>query len=368
MKLPLLTRETQERNDIMTDSEILKLNLKGRVISEKRLIEIFGTPTIMNNYKENGHFIRNDKYRLMDKAKRFCNIVEKENKQYYISDFYNNPRPSNFEKMNKDLYQYICPLILDALVNGKEADEKRKCTLTVGLWAREIQMVNYNYEIIKEAGIKKIENEFKIRYNTYYDFYNRCDEAIDYYIIQALKYLYSAGLIIWRDVYFVQPVTPIIEKDGEIYEKKEKPKVRQATEDEMKFYAKCVEIADEKANITNAKERYYSTKASCFRETLIKELNKGGILYIFKSYEAYYVNRDRCKAVLDMFDVSDNILDNFNAAFISKLATNADARKLQPKFRSNDNYIDEFLSLCDMTINNKTENLEERINGEKNES
>ena len=366
MKLPLLIRETQERNDIMTDSEILKLNLKGRVISEKRLIEIFGTPTIMNNYKENGHFIRNDKYRLMDKAKRFCNIVEKENKQYYISDFYNNPRPSNFDKMNKELYQYICPLILDALVNGKEADEKRKCTLTVGLWAREIQMVNYNYEIIKEAGIKKIENEFKIRHNTYYDFYNRCDEAIDYYIIQALKYLYSAGLIIWRDVYFVQPVTPTIEKDGEVYEKKEKPKVRQATEDEMKFYAKCVEIADEKANITNAKERYYSTKASCFRETLIKELNKGGILYIFKSYEAYYVNRDRCKAVLDMFDVSDNILDNFNAAFISKLATNADARKLQPKFKSNDNYIDEFLSLCDMTINNKTENLEERINGDKN--
>ena len=36
MKLTLLTRETQERNDIMTDSEILKLNLKGRVISEKR--------------------------------------------------------------------------------------------------------------------------------------------------------------------------------------------------------------------------------------------------------------------------------------------------------------------------------------------
>jgi len=356
----------QERNDIMTDSEILKLNLKGRVISEKRLIEIFGTPTIMNNYKKNGHFIRNDKYRLMDKAKRFCNIVEKENKQYYISDFYNSPRPSNFDKMNKELYQYICPLILDALVNGKEADEKRKCTLTVGLWAREIQMVNYNYEIIKEAGIKKIENEFKIRHNTYYDFYNRCDETIDYYIIQALKYLYSAGLIIWRDVYFVQPVTPMIEKDGEVYEKKEKPKVRQATEDEMKFYAKCVEIADEKANITNAKERYYSTKASCFRETLIKELNKGGILYIFKSYEAYYVNRDRCKAVLDMFDVSDNILDNFNAAFISKLATNAEARKLQPKFKTNDNYIDEFLSLCDMTINNKTENLEERINGDKN--
>lgn len=348
----------------MTDSEILKQNLKGRVVSEKRLIEIFGTPTIMNNYKKNGHFIHNDKYRLMDKVKRFCKVVEKDNKQYYISDFYDNPRPSNFDKMNKDLYQYICPLILDALVNGKEADEKRKCTLTVGLWAREIQMVNYNYDIIKNAGIKKIEKEFDICCNTYYDFYNRCDEAIDYYIIQALKYLHSAGLIIWRDVYFIQPVTPTIEKDGDVYEKIEKPKVRQATEDDMKFYAKCIEIADEKANITNAKERYYSTKASHFRDVLIKELNKGGILYIFKSYEAYYVNRDRCKTVLNMFDVNDNILDNFNAAFIDKLSTNADTRKSQPKFQSNDNYIDEFLSLCDMTINNKTENLEERFKGE----
>ena len=350
----------------MTENEIMKLKLKPRSISEKRLVEIFATPAIKERYNKEGKFVSSDKKRLLDRASRFCEIRDDGNRQYYITKVYNNPRPSNFDKMNKELYQYICPLILDALVNGKEADEKRKCTLTVGLWAREIQMVNYNYEIIKEAGIKKIENEFKIRHNTYYDFYNRCDEAIDYYIIQALKYLYSAGLIIWRDVYFVQPVTPTIEKDGEIYEKKEKPKVRQATEDEMKFYAKCVEIADEKANIKNAKERYYSTKASCFRETLIKELNKGGILYIFKSYEAYYVNRDRCKAVLDMFDVSDNILDNFNAAFIAKLATNADARKLQPKFKSNDNYIDEFLSLCDMTINNKTENLEERINGDKN--
>ena len=349
----------------MTENEILNLNLSKRSISEKRLIEIFGTPKIEENYKANGRFTGTDKSRVLSKASRFCEIRDDGNRQYYITKVYDNPRPSNFDKMNKELYQYVCPLILDALVNGKEADEKRKCTLTVGLWAREIQMVNCNYEIIKEAGIKKIEDEFKIRHNTYYDFYNRCDEAIDYYIIQALKYLHSAGLIIWRDVYFVLPVTPTIEQDGDIYEKKEKPKVRQATEDEMKFYAKCVEVADKKANITNAKERYYSTKASRFRKILIEELNKGGILYIFKSYEAYYVNRDRCKAVLDMFDVSDNILDNFNAAFIAKLATNADARKLQSKFKSNDNYIDEFLSLCDMTINNKTENLEERINGDK---
>ena len=34
----------------MTEEEIIKLNLKPRTISEKRLVEIFGTPTIQRNY------------------------------------------------------------------------------------------------------------------------------------------------------------------------------------------------------------------------------------------------------------------------------------------------------------------------------
>ena len=113
-------------------------------------------------------------------------------------------------------------------------------------------------------------------------------------------------------------------------------------------------------------------------DTINSELIKLSNRVMTDSNQELYKNcRNRrnefCKSL--GINISDNfpdkpsqILDNFNAAFISKLATNADARKLQPKFKSNDNYIDEFLSLCDMTINNKTENLEERINGEKNES
>ena len=34
----------------MTDSEILKLNLQRGKISEKRLVEIFGTQKIQQNY------------------------------------------------------------------------------------------------------------------------------------------------------------------------------------------------------------------------------------------------------------------------------------------------------------------------------
>ncbi len=343
----------------MTENEILKLNLKQRSISEKRLVEIFGTPKIQQNYKTNGRFTGTDKSRVLAKANRFCDIRDGGNRQYYITKIYDNPLPSNFDKMNKDLYQYICPLILNSLINHH--DKHNKITMTVGVWAREIQMINQNYDLVK-SNFNKIENSLKLELsqNVFYDFYDRCDEAIDYYIIQALKYLQSAGLIIWREVYFVQPTTPTITQDGKVYKAIIEPKPRPATEDDMKYYAECIKVADEKANISNAKERYYSNKSKTFRDILMTELRKKKIRYIFKSYEAYYVNPDRCSAVLNMFN-QDDIIDRFNEAFINKLVTNAESRKLQEKFKNCTDYIGNFLALCDMTINNKTENLEERL-------
>ena len=242
--------------------------------------------------------------------------------------------------------------------------------MTVGLWAREIKMVNNNYDVLKEADVEKIEDIFGIGKNVYYDFYDRCDEAIDYYIVQALKYLYSAGLIIWREVYFIQPITPVIKQDGVVYKAIRDPKPIPATDDDMKFYAECVKIADKEAGILNAKERYYSKKSYHYRCVLLRELKKKNIKYIFKSYEAYYVNIDRCKAVMNMFDINNDILDKFNKALTEKLVDNAEARKLQKKFQSCTDYIGDFLTLCDITINNKSnkEKVKERLDGENYES
>ena len=334
----------------MTENEIIKLGLKPRSITEKKLVEIFATPSMQERYSKEDKFASSDKARLLQRARRFCEIRDDGNRQYYISKVYENPLPSNFDKMNKDLYQYICPLILTSLVNHH--DKHNKITMTVGVWAREIEMVNNNYT--------KVEDKFGIDKAAFYDFYDRCDEAIDYYIIQALKYLQSAGLIIWREVYFVQPTTPEVLKDGQVYRAVEEPKPRPATEEDMKFYTECVKAADEKANIKNAKERYYSIKSKLFRQTLMSKLHEKEIRYIYKSYEAYYINPDRCSAVLDMFDQND-IINRFNEAFINKLATNAESRKLQEKFKNCTDYIGNFLALCDMTINNNTENLEERL-------
>ena len=348
----------------MTEEKIIKLNLKPRAISEKRLVEIFGTPTIQKNYAVNGRFIGTEKKRVLEKASRFCDIRDDKNKKYYITKVYDNPLPSNFSKMNKELYRYICPLILSFLIN--KHDKNNKVAMTVGLWAREINMVNQNYGLLKDK-YDLLEEKFKLGLNekVYCDFYDRCDEAIEYYIVQALKYLQNAGLIIWRDVYFVQPTTPIITKDKIVYKAIKDPKSKLATENDMKLYTECLKIADTKADIQNAKERYYSKKSKTFRTVLLRELKKYNIRYIFKSYEAYYVNLDRCNYILHQFNVGkkdmNNLIKDFNSAFINKLVENANTRKLQERIINYADCIDDFLILCDMTINHETECLKERV-------
>ena len=65
----------------MTENEILNLNLIKRSISEKRLIEVFGTPKIEENYKATGRFTRTDNSRVLSKASRFCEIRDDGNRQ-----------------------------------------------------------------------------------------------------------------------------------------------------------------------------------------------------------------------------------------------------------------------------------------------
>lgn len=341
----------------MTENEILELKLKPRGLSEKRLVEIFATPSIYERYKNNGRFIGSDKKRVLERASKFCKIRDDGDKQYYISKVYENPLPTNFPKMNADLYKYLCPLILEKLIN--DHDEKNRITMTVGVWARELKMVNDNYEVVREYPNTAMK-QFYIKSSAFYDFYSKCDNAIDYYVVQALKYLYSAGLIIWREVYFYQPITPIIEKDGEQYKAVKKPKPIAATEDDMNIYSECLAIADKAAEITNASERYYSSKARIFKTVLTAELKEHGILYFYKTYEAYYVNKDRCKYVMDQFD-TDDILTKFNNALTEKLLANAATRKEREREELLAEYLDGFTDMCDITINHKTESVKERL-------
>ena len=97
--------------------------------------------------------------------------------------------------------------------------------------------------------------EFQISMNEINEFYDKADHMINWYIENALDYLKSAGLIIWRQVNRINieesDGKSIIDQDGNV-EVNVSLIQRQATKEDMDYYAQCVSIADNEANIENA--------------------------------------------------------------------------------------------------------------------
>lgn len=343
------------------------MNKSGK-ITEQELIEIYGSDSQKKSYLENGHFVGANKKTFLNKVSRYCKIKDLGNRTYKITEIYKYPLPTNFNKMNQSLYQYIVPLLLTNLINGH--DEHNKIDITVGKWAREINMVNRNYNLVK-YNKEDASKETQYSLNTINEFYDKADDMINWYITNALDYLKSAGLVIWREVHRVNKEISNGESDID-----ENGNVNidisidshQASEEEMEYYSQCIAIADKVANIENANERYYSKKAKLFGEALKKELYKRKIKCVYKTYEAYYVNLDKCKFILSKFGKlnMDKLLKNFNKEFTDMIIGNAEKRfdKYPDKYLTygkKDDYTLCFQGLCEITINKDEEYLGNRI-------
>lgn len=341
-------------------------------ITEKQLVKLFGSDAQKKSYEENGRFVGNYKNAIFKKINKYCRIEElgKENDRrvYEITDVYKYPLPANFNKMNQSLYQYIVPLLLTNLINGH--DEHNKIDVTVGKWAREINMVNRNYNLVK-YNREDASKETQYPLNTINEFYDKADDMIDWYITNALDYLKSAGLIIWREVHRVNEEVSsgesVIDANGNINVDISIDS-HQASEEEMDYYSQCIAIADKVVQIENASERYYSKKAKQFGEVLKRELYKKKIKCVYKTYEAYYVNLDKCKFVLSQFGEfnTDNLIGKFNREFTNMIVGNAEKRfeKYPDKYLSyaaKDDYALCFQGLCEITVDKDTEYLGSRI-------
>lgn len=345
-----------------------KENLKEGVISESELVKIFATPNIYKKYFSANKFTSNNKNILLNDANRYCTIEDLGDRQYKISNIRKYPIPKIYNKMNKSLYQYITPLILNKLIDGH--DKNNKINLTLNKWARQIQMINGNYNIIK-YNKKATSESLDYKLNYIEDFYNKADDMINNYIEMSLKYLKQTGSIIWREVYMVHMEKvgdKIIEiDDGNNIYAEFTIDEHQATQEEMDYYSRCIDIADKMAGIDRSvdtdRERYYGKKAVKFTKALSSELNKRNIKYIYKTYEVYYVSLDKCKSILNLFDTSGDMVKRFNSEFENLITENATKRYKKGELsKYSEDYIDTFVDLCEITIDNKTESIRDRIN------
>jgi hypothetical protein len=340
---------------ILTENEIINTITKSRSLSEKRLVEIFATNPIQERYGLKHRFTGNDKKRVLERASNFCVIKDYGDKHYYISKVYQNPPPLNFDKMSNDIYQYLCPIILNIITSDNYKEDAQK----LYKWAIMTKMINENYYHIKNYPNTSME-QFYIKPKPFRDFYTRCESAIEYYIPKAFKYLQDADLITYDEVYYYKPAKSVIEIDGIKYKSVKSPKQVRATEDDIQFYFDCMKNADIDVDIKKSKERYFGSKSKIYKNTLSEKLAEKNILYFYKTYECHVVNKARCIAVMEMFDFND-IYTKLNQIFIDKLLTNAANCKKNDKEENRTEYLDNFADMCDITINHQTESVKERL-------
>lgn len=339
----------------MTENEIIYTLTKPRSLSEKRLVEIFATIPIKERYESQKRFTGSDKKRVLERARNFCVIKDCGNRHYYISKVYENPPPLNFGKMNNDIYQYLCPIILNIITSDNYKEEAIK----LYKWAIMTKIINENYYYVKDYPCTAM-NQFYINPKSFHDFYTRCESAIEYYIPKAFKYLQDADLIIFNEVYYYKPDKSIIEVSGEKYKAVKVPKPIRATADDVQFYFDCMKNADIDVDIQKSKERYFGSKSKIYKNTVSKKLAERDILYFYKTYECRVVNKDRCIAVMEMFDFND-IYTKLNQIFTEKLLGNAANSRKNDQEENRTEYLGDFADMCDITINHKTESVKERL-------
>jgi len=162
-----------------------KLKVGG--IDTKKLVDYFGTDKQKENYKKEKKLNNRVKEGIMKKVSRFCDIEDLGQGNFMIHKVFNlNMDDELLFPLFKGLSQYITPLILNRLLN--EQDENYKITLSFISWAQRFQMINGNYNLIRYHQ-EKSSKYLKIDEDTMFDYFNKMDDCIKYYLEKILKIL-----------------------------------------------------------------------------------------------------------------------------------------------------------------------------------
>lgn len=340
------------------------------IVSERQLVEMFGTKRQIEKYIENNKFVSSNKKTILNNASRFCEIEDKRNKQYEIKEIFSYVKPKEIEKMKESMYQYIIPLLLINLFKSND----NKIKLTLRQYSRWIEMVNQNYDYLKTqiryAYTKKEQQEVLKATSIDYievmnDFYSRTDDMIDEYIERALEYLDKTGFIKVDNIHMVCEElvenSNIIDGNGKIKTNIVINK-RQSTEEERDFEVKCMSIADTKTNIDiqNKSERYFGKKSALWRNILSEQLREKNIKFFYYTYEIRVINLDSVKCLYSEYPKKEEheLIKEFTNQIIKNIMDNADRRFDNKKYSfisSKDDFLLNFLNMCDITISPITE-------------
>lgn len=340
----------------------MKSKLKIGIISEKKLIEYCATDKQREKYNNNGHFVSDLKNAVLKNASLQYEIKDLGNREYEIIKIYDYKLPSCINKLHNGLYQYIVPLMLSKIIN--ERDQYNKVNFTFYKWARLIDMINNNYYPIKKNKVQ-YSKELNIDENTLEEYFTRVDDSIQYYIFNALEYLRKSGVIQWYKVPMICirhiNVDDKVPNDKHNIDVQLSYETRRATEEETKYSLECIDKIKEELHLENLSQCFFGKHAQKFANRLKILLRKKDIEYFYDTYEAYCVGQNikKCKNILDTYNISepDKFIIDFNKEFKNNIISLAEKRYTKLSDSFDDNYIDYFKQLCDITIDSNSKRI-----------
>lgn len=347
------------------------MKIKKGFMTTNEFVEMFGSDKIKKTYLEEKNLSGSSRTYLIKKARRYCDIEIKDG-LYIIKEVYKYPIPSSFNKLNEGLYQYLAPIILNKLINVH--DENNKIVLPLMDYARNINMINENYQPVKynQRDISSIVNIDMVIINEYFE---KVDDDIRYYIQRCLEYLQSADVLKWYKVPMVRKKkSSVVIENGNPVINCDYEDVR-ATSEEVKYYNNLFEETRLELNIKSKSECFFGSKAIEFCKKLSEKLKEtSNILYFYDSYEIYYTSKERCYNLLTKFKNYSNeklIIKQFNTEFIKHIVSNAEKRQIKEiekmikTYRVQGNYITDFKTLSELTINKDSEKIYFKKNRER---
>lgn len=356
-------------------------------LNSNQLANTFGTQKQKEKIKKGKYLSGKEKELLLKKASKFCEIEDLGQGNFKIHKVFNIDinKDELILPLLKGLSQYITPLILIKLL--EEQDENYKITLPFLGWAKKFEMINENYPFIKYHQ-KQSSEYLKIDEDTMFDYFEKMDDCIKYYLEKILKALGDRKGLDLIEVDSITMVRKII-IESEI--KNHNIKIECGYKDEMisdedrKFVIDCENVAKKKASIVDNKEKFYGLKSYIYKNTLKELLKEKHILFTYQAYNIFCKNKEEVSKVLSKFksviNNDENLIKIFNEVFIEYIENKAkkiqkreqekldEVKNNEPekinyikKYRLAEAYLNNFKVLSELTVHKDIKSLKDKIN------
>lgn len=156
-------------------------------ITERELVERFGTDAHLKRYEERGKLVGDLKQRVMERAKKCCDVTPLEHKMYKLTAIKSDRYINKSMRTSNDVYKNLLPVMMSVLNLEKSSQDWRLIAIKANIVDPRLFVWSRNSIIVSEISDKTIEET--------YAFFGRCKEFIKYYIEKGLGYLINDGFV-----------------------------------------------------------------------------------------------------------------------------------------------------------------------------